>query len=531
ASSDTITPLNDSSDFQNDSSFTKDLTRGESWQTFTSKLETKYKKEIESERKKQQIKERISEEISEESELEESDHSLEERVDVKIQSQLRPTQKSPKLFLIRVKTGNERNVFFRLRGEIDRISNPTTSVTQNSDFITETENQNEQISQTNKIFSIIYKESLPGYLYVESHSRQSVLNIIDNIRFIKKKYISAIPLDEMIEVLTFKEQTIIKGTWARVKKGNQKGEIGQIVQQLSPELVKIKFVPFIGNRRELMNIDLFKEKKIIKDEEFKINGQLYDKEGFLIRKMRISELKMNITPTIDEISIFKKNKNIQKGDTIEIEKGELKNIKGKVASISDSHVQILMKDPSQAENDFFKVTVPLDDIKKSHSLGDSVSVNDVNGVIVHLDQRDAIVAFDNFTREEKVPLTKLKKIGTTYQIKKNERRQRHKRDPILGKNVVITTKKYKGYQGTVKDVSRDKLLVELISNLNRIEVDRKDVILHTERGASPHRSPYKSPYSRSPRYTPDIQKTPGAISGYKTPNTISGYKTPSAISG
>lgn len=530
-SSDTISPLNDSSEEVNDSSFSKEMTRGESWQTFTSKLEKKYEKEIESE-KKRLISQRSE---SEESELsEKSESEIEEQVDVKPQAQLRPTLKSPKLFLIKVKTGNERSVFFRLRGEIDKkvhtvVDEPAFSLTNSSTVI------------SNKIFSVIYKESLPGFLYLESHSRQAVINVIENIRFIKKRYISAIPVDEMIEVLSFKEQVILKGSWVKVKKGHLKGEIGQVAQQLSPELLKVKFVPIVGNRREFMDVKGYFDRKIgkeMKDDEYKINGQIYDKDGFILRKLRLTELRLNLTATVEELSMFKKSKNIEKGDFIEIKRGELKNVKGKVASISDSHVQIIMKtpsDPSSIQNDHFKVTVSLDNVVKSHSLGDSVRHGNENGIIVHLERSNAIVAFDHFAREEKVPLNKLSKIETSYEIKKPDRRPRQRRDPMLGKKVIITTNQYKGYQGVVKDVIRNQFLVELVSNLKRIEIDRKDAILHSERGASPFKSPYRSPSLFSPglKKTPVLSgyRTPSALSGYKTPSALSGYKTPSALSG
>lgn len=451
----------------------------DTWQEFTTKLEQKYK----------DIKESTEKEVDLNVDL----------VSAKQQVSLLPNVSCPKLWLVRVKPGKERQVLFKIISE-----------------------------RHDNIFSVVIKDGLPGYVYLESFYKQSVLNAIDTCKFVSKR-VNVVPLDEMVEVLTYRKNEIVLFSYVRVKKGRYKDDIGMIVGKISDEMVRVKLVPRIDGVRKLFVPEDY-ENVIKINNGFMFSKEFYNEKGFLERNVRVSDLKLGENPSVSELKDFK-DKEYEIGESVMVKKGELRTLKGTIKTKRENELVI--------QTDLRTYTVSERDVQKNVGLGDEVGVkNEGTGVVVHVQGQNAIVALDNFSREVSVPIDELTRPQETYKVKKNTAIRRARRDPLMNNKVTVIRGCYKGFDGVVKDVHRDNVLVQLVSNLKRVEVKKSEIMLTEDRwreGPSVSdmgaRTPVPIAFGGK---TPDLSgaggKTPGlelyASHGTPRPDGNMSYRTP-----
>lgn len=451
----------------------------DTWQEFTTKLEQKYK----------DIKESTEKEVDLNVDL----------VSAKQQVSLLPNVSCPKLWLVRVKPGKERQVLFKIISE-----------------------------RHDNIFSVVIKDGLPGYVYLESFHKQSVLNATDTCKFVSKR-VNVVPLDEMVEVLTYRKNEIVLFSYVRMKKGRYKDDIGVIVGKISDEMVRVKLVPRIDGVRKLFVPEDYENVIKIKN-GFMFNKEFYNEKGFLERNVRVSDLKLGENPSVSELKDFK-DKEYEIGESVMVKKGELRTLKGTIKTKRENELVI--------QTDSRTYTVSERDVQKNVGLGDEVGVkNEGTGVVVHVQGQNAIVALDNFSREVSVPIDELTRPQETYKIKKNTAIRRARRDPLMNNKVTVIRGCYKGFDGVVKDVHRDNVLVQLVSNLKRVEVKKSEIMLTEDRWRE--RPSVSDMGARTPvpiafgGRTPDLSgvggKTPGlelyASHGTPRPDGNMSYRTP-----
>lgn len=429
----------------------------DTWQEFTTKLEQKYK----------DIKESTEKEVDLNVDL----------VSAKQQVSLLPNVSCPKLWLVRVKPGKERQVLFKIISE-----------------------------RHDNIFSVVIKDGLPGYVYLESFYKQSVLNAIDTCKFVSKR-VNVVPLDEMVEVLTYRKNEIVLFSYVRVKKGRYKDDIGMIVGKISDEMVRVKLVPRIDGVRKLFVPEDY-ENVIKINNGFMFSKEFYNEKGFLERNVRVSDLRLGENPSVSELKDFK-DKEYEIGESVMVKKGELRTLKGTIKTKRENELVI--------QTDSRTYTVSERDVQKNVGLGDEVGVkNEGTGVVVHVQGQNAIVALDNFSREVSVPIDELTRPQETYKVKKNTAIRRARRDPLMNNKVTVIRGCYKGFDGVVKDVHRDNVLVQLVSNLKRVEVKKSEIMLTEDR------------WREGPSVSDMGARTPVPIAfGGKTPDLSgAGGKTP-----
>ncbi|ELQ76051.1 RNA polymerase II transcription elongation factor DSIF/SUPT5H/SPT5, partial [Trachipleistophora hominis] len=359
-------------------------------------------------------------------------------VSAKQQVSLLPSTSSPKLWLVRVKPGKERQVLFKIISE-----------------------------RHDNIYSVIIKDGLPGYVYLESFHKQSVLNAIDTCKFVGGR-VNVVPLDEMVEVMTYRKNEIVLFSYVRMKKGRYKDDVGMIVEKISDEMVRVRLVPRIDGVRRLF-VPEEHDNVIRVSRGFVMNKEFYDEKGFLERNVKVSDLRLGESPSINELRDFK-SREYEVGECVTVKKGELRTLSGRIKTKRENELVI--------QTDTRTYTVSERDVQKDVRLGDEVGVkNEGTGVVVHVQGQSAIVALDNFSRELCVPVDELTRPQEVYTVKKNTNIRRARRDPLVNKKVTVIRGSYKGFDGVVKDVHRDNVLVQLVSNLKRVEVRKSEVML------------------------------------------------------
>lgn len=137
-------------------------------------------------------------------------------VELPTQSQLLPTPRSPLLFLIRCKVGKEKDIVHRLY----------------------------ENSKGYDICSIVQKEGLKGYFYIESYKKQAVEELLSTVKFVARRKYTVVPLKEMVEAVSYKKNIIV-GEYARIRGGKYKGDLIKVLENYD-DVVKIKAIPRIN---------------------------------------------------------------------------------------------------------------------------------------------------------------------------------------------------------------------------------------------------------------------------------------------
>lgn len=389
------------------------------------------------------------------------------------QANLVPRNTSPRLFIVRVKRGSEREILMRIVE-----NNPKN------------------------IFSIVCKDGLKGYLYAEAFQKQHVVDALESVRGASKSRISVVPQKEMIEAVTYHEQEVC-GEWGRVRKGKYKNDLVKIVGS-DGEMVRIRAIPRIDGERKLFRPENFKSESVIKSRGYYIYRRDTYVDGFLEKDVLKSSIDFDAEPTFEELEGFHRACPISVGDRVRVVRGELIGITGVVRSISGSIAVI--EGPGE------RFEVQSSGLVKHFDVGETVSYKGENGVIVKIDGKDCIVAMKDFTEELKVAVEELK--APVVEDSRREsgatpERRRVRRDPLINKEVQIQSGEFKGRNGVVKEVNKSMYRIQLNSNMRFVTVE-KSHIAPVDREVG----------SRPLGYTELVgSRTPA----YKTP----GYKTPS----
>ncbi|KAF7684164.1 Transcription elongation factor SPT5 [Astathelohania contejeani] len=460
------------------------------WRTITDEWEEKYADEEEEE-------EEYTEEIQ--------------------QHALLPTVRSPKLWLVRVRPGRERESAAMI-----------VEKNKNGNF--------EKVGETRKnpeIFSIVVKQGLPGYIYIEAYTKNDVLTALEEVRGFRRAKVSVVPLREMVDVMSYREtdrEQLRIGSFCRIKKGRYKGDLGRVVNIISYESVRIQIVPRLNGVKSLFKVEDYPPDEIAKSRGYFIYRRETYKNGFLEKDVLVSNLEFeNVDPTFEELSIFNIKIQIPSvGDKVLVRNGELAKTVGTVETNESNMICIKTKMGS------FKV--PVESVEKFYEVGDEVSYKKDgvlrNGVIVKTEPGKLIVASEDFSQEDILTPSEV-----SPPVRKIEDPQpktgiiRARRDPFLYKAVEIQGGEFKGYYGIVKDAYGDNCRVQLSSNLNYVVVPRDMLSIRETYGISGNKVYYNTPGFKTPGFKTPGYKTPGYTTpGYKTPGyKTPGYKTPSAL--
>ncbi|WEL39966.1 transcription elongation factor Spt5 [Encephalitozoon hellem] len=421
--------------------------------------------------------------IPEDEEVEEEEETIEHEIK---QANLVPRNTSPRLFIVRVKRGSEREILMKI------IENDPKNV-----------------------FSIVCKDGLKGYLYVEAFQKQHVIDALESLRGVSRNRVSVVPQKEMIEAITYHSQKIC-GEWGRIRKGKYKNDLVKIIE-FDEEMVRIRAVPRIDGEKKLFNPENFKSGSVIKSRGYYIYKRDTYVDGFLEKDVLRSSVDFDVEPTFEELEEFQQVCPISAGDKVRVTQGELIGMKGTVQSINGSIAVIESKDG--------KFEVQSSGLMKHFDIGETVSYKGENGVVVKADNKECVIAIRDFTEELRVSIDDLKgPVATNAKDEKVSKHERKKirRDPLINKEVQIQSGEYKGHNGVVKEVDRNMCRIQLNSNMKFVTVER-DYITTSYREASSRQLRYNEFIgSRTPGYKTPGYKTPG----YRTP----GYKTPGAYS-
>ncbi|KAI8526637.1 hypothetical protein RHMOL_Rhmol12G0011200 [Rhododendron molle] len=298
----------------------------------------------------------------------EYDEETQETTDVEQQALL-PSVRDPKFWMVKCKTGHEREAAVCLMQKyLDKGSEL-------------------------QIRSAIALDHLKDYIYVEADKEAHVKEACKGMRLIHgNTKITLVPIKEMTDVVSVKSKAIdlSRDTLVRVKKGDYKGDLAKVVDVDNvQQRVTVKLIPRIdlhalANKLEerevpnkkgfvpparFMNVDEAREMRIRVERRFdpmtgdyfeNIGGMMF-KDGFLYKNVSMKSIStQNIQPTFDEFEKFRqpvehgdgdmaslstvfanrKKCHFMKGDQVIIVKGDLKNLKGWVEKVDEDNVHI-----------------------------------------------------------------------------------------------------------------------------------------------------------------------------------------------
>lgn len=420
----------------------------------------------------------------------------EEVLEIPTQSYLLPTSQSPLLFLIRCKVGKEREICNRIY----------------------------ERAKAADICSILQKDGLKGYIYIESYKKQAVEDALSTVRDVSRRRFTVVPFKEMVDAISYKKDIIVS-EFARIKSGKYKGDLVKILENFE-DVVKVKAVPRINNIKKRFDPSEFRGEIVPKDQGYYYNRDFY-RDGYLEKIMLKSNLDFDVEPTFGELSELNLKGNFEINETVKVLKGDLKNIVGVIDNIK-GNIAIIKKDGKIYE-------VNIDDIEKSYDIGQEVSYRGENGIVLAVKGRKVILGTDNFTREVECDIDDVKSaVPHKYSMEEKPGRIKVRRDPIVNKMVKIIGGEHKGLQGFVKDSFQDKCIVRLRSNLKEITLPREaitivdqsrstisDVNIQESDGFDGKTPSFKTPGMKTPSFKTPSFRTPGASFGLRS----TGYGT------
>jgi len=408
-----------------------------------------------------------------------------ETIEVPSQSQLLPTARSPLLFLVRCKVGKEKDICYKI---FERV-------------------------KEKEICSVVQKEGLKGYVYVEAYKKQAVEDVLAAMRNVVRRRFSIVPFKEMIEAVSYNKNIIIS-EFARIKSGKYKGDLVQILENFE-DVVKVKVIPRIDDLKRRFDPEEHRTEVVKKDGGYYYNRDFY-KDGYLEKIMLKSNLDFEVDPTFAELSDLNVKGFFGINDTVKVVRGDLKNLVGTVENLSGNSI-FIKKDRKSYE-------VNINDIEKHFEIGQEVSYRGENGVVLKIMDKKAILGMDNFTREAECFINDVKPpVPEKREVPVAPVRFRSRRDPLVNKYVVIRQGPYKGLHGLVKDSHQDKFTVQLRSNFKIVVVDRSAIVsremLQSEEPAVEEDETFggKTPSFKTPGFKTPSYRTPS----FKTPSTKS----------
>lgn len=380
------------------------------------------------------------------------------------QQMLLPTERQPRLWLIRCTPKKEKHIVLALaRKYMSLIKDSQLQIT-----------------------GVVHNEHLKGYIYIEAYQKQQVIQAIEGIQGVIKSSVTQIATKEMTEVLYVHETDPIlykEGNLFWMTKGKYAGDLVQIESLPQKRgMVTVKIVPrALSHGRQV----LFSPKDYHPSEVYKVSGSTYIyrketyRDGYLIKDVPTSHLSSTPTPTQQERKLFssgttKEAVHVVPGESVEVVYGALKGAKGTVVSLSGEDVVI--------EIGTRKVPVSMYDIKKRYAVGNEVVIlsgrkKGKSGFIMSIDGDRLQVGINGFTEAIEVGTDEVRLGSIPEQQQEVPQRQQsiiYRRDPLRNKAGVIIAGKHKGKRGIVKDVFGDSIRVQLITNLEHVMVGKEE---------------------------------------------------------
>lgn len=419
----------------------------------------------------------------------------EEVLEVPSQAQLLPTAQSPLLFLVRCKVGKERDICERIY----------------------------ERARDAEICSIVQKDGLKGYIYIESYKKQAVEDALSTVRNVSRKRFTIVPFKEMVEAISYRKNIVVSD-FARIKSGKYRGDLVQVLENYE-DVVKVKAIPRINSLKRRFDPNEFRGEAVFKDDGYYYNRDFY-RNGYLEKIMLKSNLDFDVEPTFAELSELNLKGNFDINETVKVLKGDLRNMVGIVDNVKGS-IATIRKDGKIYE-------VDVDDLEKFFEVGQEVSYRGENGVVLSVQGKRVILGMDNFTKEVECLVDDVKP-AIFQRVASAEKPSRFKirRDPVVNRPVRITSGEFKGLQGTVKDSFQDKCIVRLRSNMKEVTVGRDSITrVDTSRAipagdlAGDENFGGKTPSFKTPAFKTPTYKTPS----YKTPSLGFGDRTAGHLS-
>ncbi|ESP00239.1 hypothetical protein LOTGIDRAFT_225963 [Lottia gigantea] len=300
-----------------------------------------------------------------------------------------------------------------------------------------------------QIKSIVAKEGLKGYIYIEAYKQTHVKQAIEGVGSLRMGLWQQqmVPIKEMTDVMKVVKQTTQLKTrsWVRLKRGVFKDDLAQVdYMEPSQNIVHLKMIPRIdyskprgalknhsnpekrkkGRRpaQKLFDVDAIKSigGEVTTDGDFLIfEGNRFNRKGFLFKSMAMSAIMADgVKPTLIELEKFEDQPdgldvelapqkttseithNLADGDVVEVCDGELIHLQGRVISVDGNKITIMpkhedLKDPLE---------FPATELKKFFKMGDHVKViggryEGDTGLIVRVED-NVVVLFSDLTMHE-----------------------------------------------------------------------------------------------------------------------------------
>lgn len=308
----------------------------------------------------------------------------------------------------------------------------------------------QNMSSRPDVFSCFQRDAFGGSLYIEARNQSAVIKVCNGIPNIFTNRLLLVPIKEYPDLLRArksKEVELVPGTYVRVKRGLYAGDLA-LVENLSESglEVQLKLVPRLSYGRSVLDSTDMKRKrgadrppqrlfnasdaKQLDPKNFLRNGAAqytYNNEdfshGFLIKDFKLSAISTdNVSPTLEEITKLTSNsedggldlqalsesvrkdmrvQNFQPGESVEVTRGELMGLKGKVRSANGDIVAIV---GTEDQYKGMKVNVPTEHLRKYFSQGDHVRVTagnykDDTGMVVHR-EKDKVTLLSDLSKTE-----------------------------------------------------------------------------------------------------------------------------------
>ncbi|CAL1541166.1 unnamed protein product [Lymnaea stagnalis] len=302
-----------------------------------------------------------------------------------------------------------------------------------------------------QIKSVVAKEGLKGYIYIEAFKQTHVKQAIEGIGNLRMGYYKQqmVPIREMTDVLkVVKETASLKPkAWVRLKRGIFKDDLAQVdIVYPSQNEVELKLIPRIdytrarGIMRNSANQDSKKRKRrppqklfdvdairaiggeVTSDGDFLMfEGNRYNRKGFLFKVFAMSAIiAEGIKPTLAELEKFEDQPEgmqvelvpekqesevahtMAPGDVVVVAEGELQHLQGKVIKVDGNKITILPKHEDLKASD--PLEFPYNELRKYFKMGDHVKViagryEGDTGLIVRVED-NVIVLFSDLTMHE-----------------------------------------------------------------------------------------------------------------------------------
>ncbi|KAI0217323.1 transcription elongation factor spt5 [Massospora cicadina] len=226
-----------------------------------------------------------------------------------------PTADDPSLWMIKCKAGKEKDIVLTLMKRCFA---------------------NKPSGQPYHIQSAFFRESLKGYIYIESFKSAFVTKATEKIPDLYSYKITLVPRKEMVDVVEVKNKAseLKLGSWARIKRGKYQGDLCQVIRiSDTQEMVRVKIIPRLDlsgetsqesgrfgtkrasqstarppqrlfNRREVEMANASRGTVVKNRGYYLYNNEMF-KDGFLEKDVKTSTLiTTNVNPTYDEITNF-----------------------------------------------------------------------------------------------------------------------------------------------------------------------------------------------------------------------------------